>query len=128
MIESYLPVDVVFHPNWWHQNYGLSFDRDFFYDPERRVWQEQRMRHLLYERFGDLGLGQKDAPRRPIVGPILMGSGYIVQEILGCEVKYHESYYYPTKIVCSGHYPNGYVGGLSTQIFITDFEVFVLLL
>ena len=91
MTESYLPVDVVFHPNWWHQNYGLSFDRDFFYDPERRVWQEARMRGLLYERFGDLGLGQKDAPRRSIVGPILMGSGYIVQEILGCEVKDQEN-------------------------------------
>jgi hypothetical protein len=89
--EPYLPVDVVFHPNWWHQNYGLSFDRDFFYDPGRRVWQEARMRGLLYERFGDLGLGQKDAPRRPIVGPILMGSGYIVQEILGCQVKYQEN-------------------------------------
>jgi hypothetical protein len=83
-------VDVVFHPNWWHKHYGLAFDRDFFYDPERRVWQEQRMRQLLYERFGDLGLGQRDAPRRPIVGPILMGSGYIVQEILGCQVKYQE--------------------------------------
>jgi hypothetical protein len=23
--EPYLPVDVVFHPNWWHKNYGLSF-------------------------------------------------------------------------------------------------------
>jgi hypothetical protein len=91
MTEPYLPVDVVFHPNWWHQNYGLSFDRDFFYDPERRAWQEARMRALLYERFGDLGLGQKDAPRRPIVGPILMGSGYIVQEILGCQVKYQEN-------------------------------------
>jgi len=91
MTEPYLPVDAVFHPNWWHQNYGLSFDRDFFYDPERRVWQEARMRCLLYERFGDLGLGQKDAPRRPIVGPILMGSGYIVQEILGCQVKYQEN-------------------------------------
>lgn len=91
MTRPYLPVDVVFHPNWWHNNYDLSFDRDFFYDPERRVWQESRMRRALYERFGDLGLGQKDAPRRPIVGPILMGSGYIVQEILGCEVKYQES-------------------------------------
>jgi hypothetical protein len=88
MTEPYLPVDVVFHPNWWHKHYGLSFDWDFFYDPKRRVWQEQRMRQLLYDRFGDLGLGQKDAPRRPIVGPILMGSGYIVQEILGCEVNY----------------------------------------
>jgi hypothetical protein len=88
MTEPLLPVDVVFHPNWWHQNYELSFDRDFFYQPEQRVWQEQRMRQLLYDRFGDVGLGQKDAPRRPIIGPILMGSGYIVQEILGCEVKY----------------------------------------
>jgi hypothetical protein len=91
MAEPYLPVDVVFHPNWWQRHYGLSFDRDFFYDAQRRVWQEQRMRHLLYERFGDLGLGQKDAPRRPIIGPILMGSGYIIQEILGCEIKYQES-------------------------------------
>jgi hypothetical protein len=89
--EPYIPADVVFHPNWWHQNYGLSFDRDFFYDPERRVWQESRMRGLLYDRFGDLGLGQKDAPRRPIVGPVLMGSGYIVQEILGCQVKYQDN-------------------------------------
>lgn len=90
MGEPYLPVDVVFHPNWWHKNYGLSFDRDFFYEPVRRVWQEQRMRQLLYERFGDLGLGQNDAQQRPIVGPILMGSGYVVQEILGCEVLYTE--------------------------------------
>ena len=48
------------------------------------------MRQLLFERFGDLGLGQENAPRRPIVGPILMGSGYLIQEILGCGVKYHE--------------------------------------
>lgn len=90
MSEPYLPVDVVFHPNWWHKNYGLTFDWDFYYEPKRRVWQEQRMRQLLYDRFGDIGLGQQDAPPRPIIGPILMGSGYIVQEILGCEVNYQE--------------------------------------
>ncbi len=39
------------------------------------------MRQLLFERFGDLGRGQENAPRRPIVGPILMGSGYLIQEI-----------------------------------------------
>ncbi|MEW5957291.1 MAG: uroporphyrinogen decarboxylase family protein [Chloroflexota bacterium] len=88
MAEPYLPVEVVFHPHWWYKNYGLTFEWDFFYQPERRVAQEQRMRRLLYERFGDLGLGQKDAPRRPIIGPILLGSGYIIQEILGCEVNY----------------------------------------
>jgi hypothetical protein len=90
MTEPYLPIDVVFHPAWWNKNYGLVFDRDFFYEPERRVSQEQRMRQLLFERFGDLGLGQASAPRRPIIGPILMGSGYIIQEILGCEITYLE--------------------------------------
>ena len=91
MTDPYLPVDVVFHPNWWNKNYDLSFDRDFYYEPKRRARQEQQMRQLLYERFGDIGLGKKDAPRRPIVGPILMGSGYIVQEILGCEI--HRSWH-----------------------------------
>ncbi|WP_430811606.1 MULTISPECIES: DUF6174 domain-containing protein [unclassified Carboxylicivirga] len=38
------------------------------------------------------------------------------------EVEYDASYYFPAKIICTGYYPNGYVGGLSTQIFITDFE------
>ena len=38
------------------------------------------------------------------------------------EVEYNEIFYYPTKIICTGYYPDGYVGGLSTQIFITDFE------
>ncbi len=52
MQAPYLPADVVFHPNWWNKNYGLTFDRGFFYDPTRRVNQEKQMRKLLYERFG----------------------------------------------------------------------------
>ena len=88
MTQPYLPVDVVFHPHWWNKHYDLTFEWDFYYNPARRVQQEQQMRRLLYERFGDLGLGQKDAPRRPIIGPVLMGSGYIVQEILGCQISY----------------------------------------
>ena len=39
------------------------------------------------------------------------------------EVEYHESYYYPTKISCSGYYPNDYVGGLSSNTIISDFKV-----
>jgi hypothetical protein len=32
MPHPYLHTDVVFHPNWWNKNYGLAFDRGFFYD------------------------------------------------------------------------------------------------
>ena len=28
MNEPFLPLDVVFHPNWWNRHYGLSFDWD----------------------------------------------------------------------------------------------------
>jgi hypothetical protein len=38
-----LPVDVVFHPSWWRRHAGLTFDKDFFYDPARRVEAECRM-------------------------------------------------------------------------------------
>ena len=46
MALPYLHADVVFHPNRWYKNYGLTFDRGFFYDPTRRVNQEKQMREL----------------------------------------------------------------------------------
>ena len=39
------------------------------------------------------------------------------------EVEYDKKYYYPTKIKCSGYYPEGLVGGLSVGITISDFEI-----
>jgi hypothetical protein len=88
MIESanFLPVDVVFHPSWWYHNYGLTFTEDFFFDPETRVESERRMRQALYERFGDLGLGEKDASPRPVVGPVHLAAGFMMSALLGCEV------------------------------------------
>ncbi len=85
-----IPVDIVFHPNWWNKNYGIVFDKDFFYDPNQRVKQEQKMRSVLYERFGDLKLGEKDPKPRPVIGGVNLAAGFIVSEILGCEVEYCE--------------------------------------
>ena len=42
-----LPVEVVFHPSWWNRHAGIVFDEDFFYDPRRRVADEQRMERSL---------------------------------------------------------------------------------
>lgn len=88
--EPYLPTDVVFHPNWWNKQFGISFDRGFFYNPERRIAEEQLMRRSLYERFGDIGLGDRNPPRRPLIGPIAIGTGYFIQETLGCEIHFQE--------------------------------------
>jgi hypothetical protein len=83
-----LPVDVIFHPDWWHTHYGLDFREPFHFDLQVRVESEQRMRRALYDRFGDLGLGEKDAQPRPVVGPVHLAIGFVVQALLGCEVRF----------------------------------------
>ncbi len=85
-----LPVDVVFHPSWWHRNAGITFDRDFFYHPLKRVEAEKQMENFLYERFGDLGLGEKRNLDLPVIGAVHLAAGYIIQEMLGCKVEYLE--------------------------------------
>jgi hypothetical protein len=83
-----LPVDVVFHPSWWHRHYGMNFDEGFFYDPVRRVESERKMEQALYDRFGDLGLGEDRDKDLPVIGAVHNAAGYLVSEMLGCKVDY----------------------------------------
>jgi hypothetical protein len=85
-----LPVDIVFHPSWWHKHAGISFDEDFFYDPRRRVDDERKMERVLYERFGDLGLGEDRDRDLPVIGPVHNAAGYLLSEMIGCRVEYRE--------------------------------------
>lgn len=88
LMNAPLPVEVVFHPSWWHKHAGISFDEDFFYHPARRVEAERRMEQVLYERFGDLGLGEDRDNDRPVIGAVHNAAGYLVSEMLGCRVDY----------------------------------------
>ncbi|MFN2167512.1 MAG: hypothetical protein ACK2U9_14760, partial [Anaerolineae bacterium] len=74
-----LPVDVIFHPDWWHTHYDLDFGPQFHFHPGTRVESERRMRQALYDRFGDLGLGEAQARPRPVVGPVHLAIGFVVQ-------------------------------------------------
>ena len=59
-----LPVDIVLAPEWWFKNTGITFDRDFFFHPLKRIESEQRMEKELFDRWGKYGLGaDKDLPR-----------------------------------------------------------------
>jgi uroporphyrinogen-III decarboxylase len=86
--QKMLPVDVVFHPDWWHTHYGLDFREPFHFDPQVRVGSELLMRQALYDRFGDLGLGEADTQPRPVVGPVHLAIGFAVQAMLGCQVRF----------------------------------------
>jgi hypothetical protein len=83
-----LPVDIVFHPSWWFRNSGIVFDEDFFYHPLKRVEAEQKMEKLLYEKFGEFGLGGNRNSRLPEIGAVHNAAGYLLSEMLGCRVEY----------------------------------------
>jgi hypothetical protein len=90
-IESeLLPVDIVFHPSWWHKHAGIAFDEDFFYHPLKRVESEQKMEKELFERFGEFGLGKNRKDKLPVIGAVHNAAGYLLSEMLGCRVKYLE--------------------------------------
>lgn len=85
-----LPVEIVLHPSWWNKHAGISFDESFFYNPERRVKDERLMEEVLYERFGDLGLGEDHLKDLPQIGAVHLASGYLLSEMLGCKIEYFE--------------------------------------
>jgi len=82
------PVDIVLAPQWWHGHAGLCFDRDFFFHPARRVEAETHMENVLRERWGEYGVGSRES--KPEIGPVHLAAGYLIQEMLGCDVEYRE--------------------------------------
>jgi hypothetical protein len=95
-----LPADIVLAPEWWHAHEGISFDRDFFFHPARRVEDEQKMERALYERWGAFGLGENRNERRAEIGAVHLAAGYLVSEMLGCRVEYSESH--PPQVITAG--------------------------
>jgi hypothetical protein len=88
--KSFLPVEFIFHPSWWHRHHGITFREDFFFDPCKRVELEQTMRAALHARFGDLGLGEANASPRPVIGPVNIAAGWLPSGVLGCEIRFHD--------------------------------------
>jgi hypothetical protein len=95
-----LPVELVFSPQWWNREIGLTFDRDFFFHPGRRVEDEQKMEKHLYEKWGKYGLGADRNTARPELGAVHLASGYLLSEMLGCKTEYFEAA--PPLVSCRG--------------------------
>jgi len=84
--DDFLPVELIFSPNWWHQTVGIAFDRAFYLDAQRRIDDDMTMRRLLWERYGELGLGEADPRPRPIIGSLHVAGGFVIPALLGAEV------------------------------------------
>lgn len=95
--KKILPVDIVLAPEWWNKNTGITFDRDFFFHPARRVEDEQKMEKVLYERWGKYGFGTEKDMKKPEIGAVHLAAGFLLSEMLGCRVDYSESH--PPQVV-----------------------------
>ena len=84
--KQHIRLGVGFYPDWWHKHYGFSFDREYYFDPEKRVRTRMEMEKKLYERFGDVGLGNPDPEPKPLItfGMVMLPA------IFGCDIVYKE--------------------------------------
>lgn len=87
-----LPVDIVLLPEWWNKNEKISFDKDFFYHPLKRVESEMHMEKVLYERWGRYGMGEHKDTARPEIGAVHLAAGFLLSEMMGCELVYSENH------------------------------------
>ncbi len=90
-LERPLPVDIVLSPSWWYKHTGITFDEDFFYHPIRRVETEQKMEQVLYEKWGQYGLGVDHGEQKPEIGAVHLAAGFLISEMLGCDVQYEDN-------------------------------------
>ena len=80
-----IPVEVIFNPNWWFRNYGISFDESFYLDRDKRIENDVAMRRALHDRFG---IGEADLQPRPIVGSQHIAGGFVLPALLGVEIRF----------------------------------------
>ena len=84
--DQFLPVELVFNPRWWHQTAGIAFDQAFYLDAPARIRHDVTMRRVLYERYGDIGLGEPDPQPRPVIGSPYVAGGFAIPALLGAAI------------------------------------------
>jgi len=89
--DSFLPLELVFNPNWWHSNAGISFDENFYLDSETRIKNDVIMRRMLHQRYSALGLGEESPQPRPIIGSMHVAGGFVIPALFGSTIQFESN-------------------------------------
>ena len=84
--KEHIPLGVGFYPDWFYKHYGISFGKEYYFDPEKRVQARMEVARRLYERFGDEGLGDPDP--KPV--PLITFGMVMLPAIFGCEIVFKD--------------------------------------
>jgi len=84
--KEHIRLGVGFYPDWFNKHYGISFGKEYYFDPEVRIQARMEIEKRLYERFGDVGLGNPNPEPKPLItfGMVMLPS------IFGCEIIYKD--------------------------------------
>jgi methanogenic corrinoid protein MtbC1/uroporphyrinogen-III decarboxylase len=84
--SEHIRLGVGFYPDWFHKHYGISFNREYYFDPEARIGARMEIEKRLYERFGDVGLGSPDPQPKPLItfGMVMLPA------VFGCEIIFED--------------------------------------
>ena len=83
-----MELNFVHTYNWWHTHYNFIFGEKYCMDPVYRTELDMEAQRILYDRYGDLGLGNKDPKPAPHLE--IVGHRYI-PAVLGCKIKYFDN-------------------------------------
>ncbi len=86
--DTFLPVELVFNPNWWHTTAGISFDEPFYFDAATRIQNDVIMRRVLHEKYSAFGLGEADPQPRPVIGSMHVAGGFVIPALLGAPIRF----------------------------------------
>lgn len=77
----------TFSEAWFHSNYGMTFGERYCSDPIFRTEQDREARRLLFSRFGQAGIGEKDPQPRP---HLEICCHRFMSALFGCEIVYQD--------------------------------------
>lgn len=100
-LDPFPVIYISFAPAWWYHYYGMSFGRDYWQDPIARTERDRDKRRLLYERFGSIGLGERDPQPRPVAGDSY--GDRFMSALWGCDIEYIPTEY-PAAILLPDRY------------------------
>jgi methanogenic corrinoid protein MtbC1/uroporphyrinogen-III decarboxylase len=85
--QEHIRLGVGFYPDWFFKHYGISFGREYYFDPETRVQTRMEIDRRLNERFGDVGLGDPNPKPKPLItfGMVMLPA------IFGCEIVFEDN-------------------------------------
>lgn len=80
------PMAVSFSPAWFHHHYGVDYSESAWLDPIARAERNRDLSRVVFERFGDVGLGSEDPQPQPVMSDAY--GNYFMPALFGCQTVY----------------------------------------